>query len=83
MLDECLDYLEKRSQKDATFQYEVIVVSDGSRDSTVEVAQQYTKKYTSNKVRILELTKNRGKGGAVRLVSSMTLLQTVRNRSLN
>lgn len=69
MLDECLDYLEKRTQKDATFQYEVIVVSDGSKDSTVEVAQQYAKKYSANKIRVLELIKNRGKGGAVRLVS--------------
>lgn len=69
MLDECLDYLEKRSAKDVTFQYEVIVVSDGSKDSTVEIAHQYTKKYSANKVRVLALTKNRGKGGAVRLVN--------------
>lgn len=69
MLDEALEYLEKRSQIDATFQYEVIVVSDGSRDSTVEVALQYSKKYTAEKVRVLKLIKNRGKGGAVRLVS--------------
>lgn len=69
MLDEALDYLEKRSQADATFQYEVIVVSDGSKDSTVQVALQYGKKYTADKVRVLELIKNRGKGGAVRLVS--------------
>lgn len=69
MLDECLDYLEKRSAKDLTFQYEVIVVSDGSKDSTVEIAHQYAKKYSANKVRVLALTKNRGKGGAVRLVN--------------
>lgn len=68
MLDEALDYLEKRSKADATFQYEVIVVSDGSRDSTVQVALQYAKKYSADKVRVLELIKNRGKGGAVRLV---------------
>lgn len=69
MLDECMEYLEKRIEKDATFQYEVIVVSDGSQDSTVEVAHQYARKYTSNKVRVLSLVKNRGKGGAVRLVN--------------
>lgn len=69
MLDECLEYLENRSQTDATFQYEVIVVSDGSKDSTVEVALQYTKKYSANKIRVLDLIRNRGKGGAVRLVS--------------
>lgn len=69
MLDEALEYLEKRAQMDATFDYEVIVVSDGSKDSTVQVALSYAKKYTADKIRVLELIKNRGKGGAVRLVS--------------
>lgn len=73
MLDECLQYLESRIEKDATFQYEVIVVSDGSRDSTVEVAQQYSKKYSAEKVRVLSLVKNRGKGGAVRMVNANVL----------
>lgn len=69
MLDECLEYLENRVAKDATFTYEVIVVSDGSKDRTVEVAQKYSEQYTADKVRVLELVENRGKGGAVRLVS--------------
>lgn len=73
MLDEALEYLEKRSQMDATFQYEVIVVSDGSKDSTVDVALAYSEKYTADKVRVLNLTQNRGKGGAVRLVSYNSL----------
>lgn len=77
MLDEALNYLEKRSQADATFQYEVIVVSDGSKDSTVQVALQYGKKYTAEKVRVLELIKNRGKGGAVRLVSSVVYFKRI------
>nr|CAD7598538.1 unnamed protein product [Timema genevievae] len=64
MLDECLEYLEGRK---SGFKYEVIVVSDGSRDSTAEVARKYTSKYGANVVRVLELTTNRGKGGAVRL----------------
>lgn len=68
MLDECLDYLEKRAIADTTFQYEVIVVSDGSKDRTVEVAQNYSKKYSTEKLRVLKLIENRGKGGAVRLV---------------
>lgn len=68
MLDEALSYLEKRSKTDATFQYEVIIVSDGSKDSTVEVALAYAKKYTAEKIRVLDLIENRGKGGAVRLV---------------
>lgn len=67
MLDECLEYLEDRLKTDKNFSYEVIVVSDGSRDKTVEVAQKYSSKYGSNKVRVLALVQNRGKGGAVRL----------------
>lgn len=34
-----------------------------------QVAMQYTKKYGADKVRVLTLVKNRGKGGAVRMVS--------------
>lgn len=68
MLDECLEYLEKKS-KNAKFAYEVIIVSDGSTDKTVEIAQKYSKKYSSENMRILALETNRGKGGAVRLVS--------------
>lgn len=63
MLDECLEYLEERSKSGLT--YEVIVVSDGSTDKTVDVAQRYAFKYDS--IRVLALVKNRGKGGAVRL----------------
>lgn len=67
MLDECLAYLEKEQQKTgATF--EVIVVSDGSTDGTVSLGLKYSQKYSTNKVRVLELIENRGKGGAVRLV---------------
>ncbi|XP_072746583.1 dolichyl-phosphate beta-glucosyltransferase [Anoplolepis gracilipes] len=66
MLDECLEYLEKRAKSRASeFTYEVIVVSDGSTDKTVNIAQYYASKY--NTLRVLNLVKNRGKGGAVRL----------------
>ncbi|CAD6243155.1 GSCOCG00009666001-RA-CDS [Cotesia congregata] len=63
MLDECLEFLENRKKSGLT--YEVIVVSDGSTDKTVQVAQNYAKKYDT--LRVLELIENRGKGGAVRL----------------
>ncbi|XP_055917400.1 dolichyl-phosphate beta-glucosyltransferase [Eupeodes corollae] len=66
MLDECMEYLENRS-KSGEFTYEVIVVSDGSRDGTVSLALKYSKKYTAEKLRVLELIENRGKGGAVRI----------------
>ncbi|KAJ1524310.1 hypothetical protein ONE63_010819 [Megalurothrips usitatus] len=67
MLDECIDFLEKRKKENKNFLYEVIVVSDGSKDNTVKVASSYTTKYGSDTVRVLDLQPNRGKGGAVRL----------------
>ncbi|KFP08018.1 Dolichyl-phosphate beta-glucosyltransferase, partial [Calypte anna] len=67
MMDEALDYLEKRQKRDPSFTYEVIVVDDGSKDQTTKVAMKYCKKYGSDKVRVLSLVKNRGKGGAVRM----------------
>lgn len=66
MLDECLEYLEQRLK--SGFTYEIIVVSDGSKDQTVEIAHNYALKYEN--IRVLNLVKNRGKGGAVRLVSN-------------
>ncbi|KAM4681835.1 dolichyl-phosphate beta-glucosyltransferase isoform 2-T2 [Amazona ochrocephala] len=67
MMDEALGYLEKRQKRDPSFTYEVIVVDDGSKDETTKVAMKYCKKYGSDKVRVLTLVKNRGKGGAVRM----------------
>ncbi|XP_065499995.1 dolichyl-phosphate beta-glucosyltransferase isoform X3 [Caloenas nicobarica] len=49
MMDEALDYLEKRQKQDPSFTYEVIVVDDGSKDQTTEVAMKYCKKYGSDK----------------------------------
>ncbi|XP_072942279.1 dolichyl-phosphate beta-glucosyltransferase [Epargyreus clarus] len=67
MLNEALEFLERRVKDQPSYKYEIIVVSDGSRDGTVKVTQSYALKYGSEKVRCLELVKNRGKGGAVRL----------------
>jgi len=62
MLDECLQFLEARKSS-----YEVIIVDDGSKDTTTEVGLGYVDKYGCEKVRVLSLAKNRGKGGAVRM----------------
>nr|XP_057942950.1 dolichyl-phosphate beta-glucosyltransferase isoform X1 [Doryrhamphus excisus] len=67
MMEEAMEYLESRQRQQPVFTYEVIVVDDGSKDKTSEVALQYTRKYGANKVRVLTLVKNRGKGGAVRM----------------
>lgn len=68
MLDECMEFLERKAKENSSFSYEVIVVSDGSKDGTVRCAMKYCAKYTTDKFRVLELIENRGKGGAVRLV---------------
>ncbi|KAJ8785557.1 hypothetical protein J1605_007154 [Eschrichtius robustus] len=67
MMDEALGYLEERQKQDPTFTYEVIVVDDGSKDETSKVAFKYCQKYGSDKVRVITLVKNRGKGGAIRM----------------
>lgn len=67
MLDECIGFLEDNVRCNG-LSYEIIVVSDGSKDKTVEVAQKYISKLGSEKMRVLDLITNRGKGGAVRLV---------------
>jgi len=66
MLDETLDYLRRRKAKDSSFTYEIIVVDDGSRDNTSQIALKYSKSETTQCVRVLTLTLNRGKGGAVK-----------------
>lgn len=73
MLDECLEFLEARVKSKSRFSYEIIIVSDGSTDKTVEVATKYAQKLGSDKIRVLALEKNRGKGGAVRLVTQFIL----------
>ncbi|KAJ9590752.1 hypothetical protein L9F63_016268 [Diploptera punctata] len=64
MLDECLEYLTSR---ESSLKYEVVVVSDGSKDNTAKVAKEYVKKHGAEIVRVLELEQNRGKGGAIRI----------------
>jgi dolichyl-phosphate beta-glucosyltransferase len=66
MLDEAIYHLDSKSRRDPSFSYEIIVVDDGSRDSTCKVVLSYSKIYGTNKIRLLRLHQNHGKGGAVR-----------------
>uniref|UniRef100_K3WZN8 dolichyl-phosphate beta-glucosyltransferase n=1 Tax=Globisporangium ultimum (strain ATCC 200006 / CBS 805.95 / DAOM BR144) TaxID=431595 RepID=K3WZN8_GLOUD len=59
-------YLEERKAADPTFTYEVIVVDDCSQDKTVDVVLEQVKMHTVERIRLLRLQKNHGKGGAVR-----------------
>jgi cellulose synthase/poly-beta-1,6-N-acetylglucosamine synthase-like glycosyltransferase len=48
--------------------YEIIVVDDGSKDKTCDVVRAYSRQWGSERVRLLKLRRNRGKGGALREV---------------
>lgn len=60
MLDQTIGYLSQKKIK-----YEIIVVNDGSKDKTSEVAIKKGKAESAN-LYVVEYPKNRGKGGAVR-----------------
>ncbi|KAK3352984.1 nucleotide-diphospho-sugar transferase [Lasiosphaeria hispida] len=46
--------------------YEIIIVNDGSKDRTAEVALEFSRKHGLHDIiRVVTLTKNRGKGGGV------------------
>ncbi|CAI5941990.1 unnamed protein product [Closterium sp. NIES-64] len=65
-LDEIISYVQERSAKDAAFTYEVLVVDDGSTDSTVAVVFDYVKRLGIDRVRVVKQRVNHGKGAAVR-----------------
>ncbi|KAI8137838.1 nucleotide-diphospho-sugar transferase [Fennellomyces sp. T-0311] len=65
MLTETVEFLQQRKQQDKSFTYEIIIVDDGSRDHTIQVALDFAKKNKDADIRVLALEKNRGKGGAV------------------
>lgn len=67
MLDEAISYLESRRKSATTgLSYEFIIVDDGSTDLTAAVAQTYAKTHSTDRVRVLRMQRNVGKGGAVR-----------------
>ena len=65
MLKEAVEYLEEQKKQDSTYTYEILLVDDGSRDDTIQVALDYAKSVPQVDMRVLALDKNRGKGGAV------------------
>ncbi|GAB2300111.1 hypothetical protein Dimus_034150 [Dionaea muscipula] len=65
-LDETMNYLRQRVEKEKSFSYEVVIVDDGSSDGTKRVAFEYVKKYRIDNVRVILLGRNHGKGEAIR-----------------
>lgn len=66
MLDEMLGFLCSHAKEQPSFSFEVIVVDDGSSDNTADIAAKYTEQYSAERVRVLQLPQNMGKGAAVR-----------------
>ncbi|KAG2723744.1 hypothetical protein I3843_02G160600 [Carya illinoinensis] len=65
-LEEMVNYLQQRAAKDKSFSYEVVIIDDGSADGTKRVAFDFVRKYTVDKVRVILLGRNHGKGEAIR-----------------
>jgi dolichyl-phosphate beta-glucosyltransferase len=66
-LDEALGYLQRRRNASGpAFTYEIIIVDDGSSDTTGTVAMRYVRAHGIDAVRLLQLPHNCGKGRAVR-----------------
>lgn len=65
-LIDTIKFLKNKQELDKSFKWEIIVVDDGSKDRTSQLALGYSKKEGVDLVRVLTLKKNRGKGGAVK-----------------
>lgn len=65
-VDAMIPFLTEREAKDPSKTWEIVIVDDGSPDRTTDVALEYSKRYSTSKVRVLNLKLNRGKGGAVK-----------------
>lgn len=68
MLREATYFLQRRAEADPTFSWEIIVVDDGSADRTSDVGLRFSQDFTQERVRVLRLHTNCGKGVAVREV---------------
>ena len=65
MLPDTLKYLRSREKSQPGFTFEIILVDDGSKDETTQVALEFAKKNKVDEMKVIQLEKNRGKGGAV------------------
>eukprot|EP00742_Colponemidia_sp_Colp-10_P001655 GILJ01001774.1.p1 GENE.GILJ01001774.1~~GILJ01001774.1.p1 ORF type:complete len:355 (+),score=64.73 GILJ01001774.1:99-1067(+) len=66
MLEETIEYLERRRKRDPKYTYEFVVANDGSKDKTVQVALDAAALHPGVVLRVIDRSANRGKGGAVK-----------------
>lgn len=65
MLKETTEYFEKESL--VKYNYEIIVINDGSKDKTTQVALDFQKSNPNINLKVIEYDFNKGKGGAIRI----------------
>ncbi|RLN74447.1 hypothetical protein BBJ28_00010925 [Nothophytophthora sp. Chile5] len=65
-LKDTVAFLESKKRQDPSFSYEILVVDDCSQDATVDVVMREVKTHSVERIRLLRLQKNHGKGGAIR-----------------
>jgi len=66
MLQESTEWLQQELRRDPSHTWEVIVVDDGSKSPLVDAVAPFVAQFSSDRVRLMELSCNQGKGGAVR-----------------
>ena len=57
MLRETIDVLADKKRNQPSYTYEIIIVDDGSKDKTTEVALNYSKETSTENCRVLTLGK--------------------------
>ncbi|EIW75103.1 glycosyltransferase family 2 protein [Coniophora puteana RWD-64-598 SS2] len=66
MLSSTLAHLRSLPAKKQNRTYELLIVDDGSSDDTAKLSLRLADENPDANIRVVELTRNRGKGGAVR-----------------
>ncbi|KAJ2766400.1 dolichyl-phosphate beta-glucosyltransferase [Coemansia nantahalensis] len=65
LLDDVRRYVAERRRREPRFSYELLIMDDGSRDKTLEVAMAHARKHGVRELKAVRHVVNRGKGGAV------------------
>ncbi|KAJ2494920.1 dolichyl-phosphate beta-glucosyltransferase [Coemansia sp. RSA 1836] len=65
LLNDIREYVAQRREQSPKFTYELIIMDDGSKDRTCEVALEFARMHGVHELRVVKHVINRGKGGAV------------------
>ncbi|KAI8320021.1 hypothetical protein GQ54DRAFT_340875 [Martensiomyces pterosporus] len=65
LLNDVHDYVTQRRTRDKGFTFELVIMDDGSKDKTSEVAMEFARIHGIKEMKIVRHVINRGKGGAV------------------